>query len=253
MTSNDNTAPSETNPPPRRRRGLRALIKVVGVLLLLVGAFWLVGVVTEETDSSQDTLSAEAIDRIAVQVDSGRIEIRAEERADVAVTAERVSSLWSQSASSVDVSDGTLSATGGCESTLFMSSCAVNYTILVPESSVTEIEARTTAGQIEIDGSSAEVNAETTAGEIRLIDYSGLSAALTTTAGGVTVEAVTPPETLTVETTAGGVDITVPDAGYRVVTDTTVGNVDVAVDQDSESDRSIVVSTTAGGITISGS
>lgn len=232
---------------------MKTFLTAIGILLLVVGGLWLLGVVTQETDATDDTFSAEGIDRVMVQVESGRIEIRVEERSDVAITTERVSSVWNEPRSSVDVADGTLSATGGCDSTFFMANCAVNYTIVLPESmTITELDTTTTAGPIEIRGLSAEVNARTTAGEIQLTEFSGPSAALTTTAGGVTVQAVTPPERLSVETTAGGVEITVPDVGYSVVTDTTVGGVDVAVRQDSESDRSIAVTTTAGGIDIAG-
>lgn len=253
MSSILDSVPTETTSPPRRRRGLKTFLAVIGVLLLVVGGLWLLGMVTQEADASDDTFSAEGIDRVMVQVESGRIEIRVEERSDIAVATERVSSVWNEPRSSVDVADGTLSATGGCDSAFFMANCAVNYTIAIPESmTIAEVDTTTTAGQIEIRGLSAEVNARTTAGEIELIEYSGPSAALTTTAGGVTVQAVTPPERLSVETTAGGVEITVPDVGYTVATDTTVGDTDVAVRQDSESGRSIAVTTTAGGISIVG-
>lgn len=250
MTSHDDSAPTETTSPPRRRRGLKLFITVIGVLLLVVGGIWLLGVATQATEVSEDTVAADGIDRVTVQVESGRVEIVVEERPDIAIATERISSAWNDPQSSVDVADGTLAAIGECESTFFMSNCAVNYTIAVPQDMITQLDVTTTAGEIEIQGSAAEVNARTTAGEIRLLDYSGLSANLTTTAGRVTVQVVTPPETLTVETTAGGVDITVPDVGYRVATDTTVGDVDVTVSQDPDSERSIVVATTAGGISI---
>lgn len=250
MTGHDNSAPTATASPPRRRRGLKAFVTVIGVLLLVVGGIWLLGVATQGTEVSEDTVAAEGIDRVMVQVESGRIEVVVEERPDIAITTERVSSAWNDPQNSVDVAEGTLAATGECESTFFMSNCAVNYTIAVPRGMITQLDITTTAGQIEIRGSSADVNARTTAGGIRLIDYSGLSADLATTSGGVTVHAVTPPESLSVETTAGGVGITVPDVGYQIATDTTVGGIDVTVRQDPDSDRSIAVRTTAGGISI---
>lgn len=252
MTSHDNSATTETVSPPRRRRGLKLFIAVIGVLLLVVGGLWLLGVATQATELSEDTVAAEGVDRVLVQLESGRIEVVVEERPDIAITTERVSSAWNDPQSSVDVADGTLAATGECESTFFVSNCAVNYRIAVPQDMITQLDITTTAGQIEIRGSAADLNARTTAGAIRLIDYSGPSADLRTTSGGVNVQAVTPPESLSVETTAGGVGITVPDVGYQVSTDTTVGGIDVTVRQDPESDRSIAVKTTAGGISIAG-
>lgn len=252
MTSHDNSAPTENASPPRRRTGFKLVITVIGVLLLVAGGVWLLGVATQATEVSEDTVADDGIDRVMVQVESGRVEIVVEERSDIAITTERVSSAWSDPQSSVDVDDGTLTATGECESTFFTSNCAVNYTIAVPPEMITQLDITTTAGQIDIQGSSADVNARTTAGAITLIDYSGPSADLKTTSGGVTVHAFTAPESLTVETVAGGVDITVPDVGYQVSTDTTVGGIDVTVSQDSDSNRSIAVKTTAGGISIAG-
>lgn len=52
------------------------------------------------------------------------------------------------------------------------------------------------------------------------------------TAGKVSFEASTAPETRSIETTAGSITIRVPDIGYRIDTETTVGSISVDLGQE---------------------
>jgi hypothetical protein len=72
------------------------------------------------------------------------------------------------------------------------------------------------------------------------------------TTGGVALEFLEPPREVEVAATTGGVDIGVPSDGtsYAVRTSVTVGDHRVSVPEDEDATRSIVASTTVGGVSV---
>lgn len=140
------------------------------------------------------------------------------------MTSELSSSLWFEVRNQVDMSDGVSVIASECTGDFFAFNCSATHTIRLPTDAVDELELTTTAGTITVSGSSAEVDVRTTAGDIELLDYSGESATLRTTAGGITVDATAAPRSISAEATAGGIVITVPDEVYDVDTDTTAGD-----------------------------
>ncbi len=236
---------------PTGRSAWSKLFVILGVLVLTGVALWAIAELTEDTEVVTQTVSVEGVTRIVVDGEAGDITIAVEDRSDIEVTSELSSSLWSEVRNQVDTSAGALTVTSGCDNSFFVFNCSVSHTIRIPADAVGELDLSTAAGTIAVTGSSAEVEARTSAGDIELLDFSGDGATLRTTAGSITVDAAVAPRAISAETTAGRIAITVPDEVYAVDTDTTAGDADVSVRTDPNADRTIIASTTAGEITIS--
>lgn len=244
---------SQTTTPETQSTGRSAwstLFTILGILVLAAVALWAIAALTEDTELAEQTFSVEGVSAVVVSGEAGDITVAVEDRSDIEVTSELTSSLWSEVRNQVETNDGALTVTSECDNILFAFNCSATHTIRVPFDAVGELDLSTTAGTISVTGSSAEVDARTTAGDVELLDYSGESATLRTTAGGITVDAATAPRSISAETTAGEIVITVPDEVYDVDTDTTAGDVDIGVRTDPGADRAISASTTAGQIRI---
>lgn len=243
-------AESETASRRSRSRGLSVLLLIVALVLLVVVAFWALLFFTSETETVEETFDSGDIQRLVVDGEGGGIDLTVVERADIEVASVRTSNVLADAETRIDVADGTLTVTSGCDPLLLAFNCSVSHNIEVPVNSVTELELATTAGDVDVAGHAGDVVLSTTAGDISLVEFSGTTAELETTAGSITVRATAPPDTLSAETTAGDVEIVVPDEVYRVGTDTTAGGAEVLVRQDPDSDLVIDASTTAGDISI---
>lgn len=223
---------------------------MVAVLLLLIVAFWALIFFTSESETLEESFDVGDIERIVIEGEAGDIELDVVDRDDIALSSELNSNVLAEAESSIDVEGNTLTVTSGCDPLFFALNCSVNHSIEVPVDAVEELELTTTAGDVDVSSFSGNVTLRATAGGIRLIEFSGVSADLETTAGSITVRATEAPELLSAQTTAGEVEIVVPDEIYSVSTDTTAGDADVLVRQDPESELVIEASTTAGDIRI---
>lgn len=245
--SQGHAAPRE----PRRRRTLWIPIGVLAVvLLLLLGAVAAAGI-TSETATERQSFPPDDVELIEVAVAAGDVQIVSELRDDIAVTTHLTSNVWSRAASRVALSDGSLSITGNCERTWLVLGCSARYEIALPRAATALARVNATAGTIEILSYAGSVQVMTEAGRIQLLSFAGQTAALSTTAGRIVVQAERTPTSITATTTAGGINILVPDDAYRVQTNTTAGNVDVSIPQDPQADRRISATTTTGDIRIS--
>lgn len=232
-------------------RVLRIVLVVVGVAVLVVVAFWAIAGAT--TDAATELYRVEAADVAGLDMDSqaGDISVVVEDGDDIVVRSRRTSSLWNDASSDVTVAGATLSVSSGCDRAVLFADCEVDHDVAVPPDALANLTVDATAGSISVRGFGGEVEISTTAGRVTLLDFTGPTATLRSTAGQIVVDAARPPQELDVSTTAGEIDITVPDEPYRVSTETTAGAVDVDVRQDPDGDRSISARTTAGTIDIS--
>jgi DUF4097 and DUF4098 domain-containing protein YvlB len=165
-------------------------------------------------------------------------------------------------------SGGVTEVRGGCRPQLF-SRCSLTVAVQLPRSLPTTVNGEngritasgltgrislsTTNGTIETLGTVGRVDLRTTNGDIRVTEAASASVAGTTTNGSVTMQFVSPPESVDAGSTNGSVTVRVPVDGvtYRVTAQTTNGNVDSgSVPSNSTSRRSITAQTTNGGITI---
>jgi hypothetical protein len=153
-----------------------------------------------------------------------------------------------------------------CRDVTFVT-CKVDYAIQVPpafavkvQGGSTDVLVRNLSGAIDIDlvAGSAEVSGST--GPLQMHSGSGTLSGdqirssvitATTVAGGVNLDLVVAPQSLTVDTGVGDVSIMVPGAyTYRVSADTADGHKQVGVAQDVNSTRAITATSESGDVRI---
>lgn len=221
--------------------------------------------------NSHDTVTIEErIDRVEIDVSSGRVEIvgspSGETRLDFSVK-----SGWSRDGG-IDhaVVGRTLQVTGGCDSGIFLGIwCESDVTITVPASAVVTADA--SAGTLVVDGLAGETSLESDAGSITVTDQRGALTAhsdagevlvtgldaevakVTSSAGSVSVAAVSAPLSLDAESSAGSVRVSVPSGiSYDVETDSAVGREVVSVDTVSGAPHEIRAFSSAGSVEVVG-
>ncbi|WP_111258828.1 DUF4097 family beta strand repeat-containing protein [Jiangella anatolica] len=244
LTSHPSPSTPGASAPAGRRRPVRRSLSFAGISAAafagLTAVFWI-------THSTDTVAIEERVDRVEIDISSGRVEIvgsaSGETRLDFSVR-----SGWSRDGG-IDhaVSGGVLRVTGGCDSGVFGVWCESDVTITIPSTAVVTADA--SAGTLVVSGLSGETSLQSDAGSIEVSDQSGpltvhsdagavrvsgLSAdvaKVTSSAGSVEVEAVVPPRSLDAESSAGSVRVALPaDATYDVETDSAVGREFVSVD-----------------------
>lgn len=151
------------------------------------------------------------------------------------------------------------------ECSWFQISCVTSVSGTVASDAVVEVH--TSAGSIEVSGTTGGVDLETSAGSVNADGVTG-PARLATSAGNITgtladgdVEAETSAgrieltvlgdfTSLSASTSAGNVELTVSDDVYDVDADTSVGSVNISVRTDPSASRRIFAESSAGSITI---
>lgn len=214
----------------------------VGTAILAAATLLLRDETTEEA-----TFDISAVTEIQTVVEAGNVEIETEDRSDIRVVTVLTSGPGSDPQSEVTLEAGVLSMESECKSFL-ISTCQVTYQVTVPTDGALALDLETTAGNVELGGTSGPVVVRTTAGNIDVTDHIGEEAELRTTAGNVSYEASTPPTRLAIETTAGSITVRVPDVGYQIDAQTTVGTINVNLNEVSDAEGTIEAVTTTGNI-----
>lgn len=247
-----------------RRLPVRRGLSFAGIAAVTFAGLTAVSWITH----SQDTVTVpERVDRVEIDVSSGRVEIvgspSGETRLDFSVQ-----SGWSRDGG-IDhsVAGGVLRVTGGCDSGPFGVWCESDVTITVPSSA--SVSADASAGTLVVSGLSGETSLNSAGGSIEVSDQrgpltahsdagsvrvSGLDADLvkaTSSAGEVEIEAVSPPWSLDAESSAGSVRVTLPgDVPYDVETDAAVGRELVTVDSAPGARHEIRAFSSAGSVEV---
>lgn len=243
-----------------------------GLSVAAVGAMAFAGLTALSwiTNSHETVRIEDRIDRVEIDVSSGHVEIvgspSGETRLDFSVK-----SGWSRDGG-IDhaVVGQTLRVTGGCDTGIFLGIwCESDVTITVPSSAVVSADAA--AGTLVVRGLAGETVLESSAGSISVTDQrgsltahsdagsvevSGLdaeTAKVTSSAGSVSVSAVSPPLSLDAESSAGSVRVSVPDdVAYDVETDSAVGREVVSVSSVAGSRYEIRAFSSAGSVEVVG-
>jgi len=261
MTSITPTPNLESNPPAEAPGPNRAWIWVL-LALVVVGvavalAVWLL---PTSTATQNETFDGE-VDQLVIDV-TGGVDLVAGDQTELTITKE-----WLFAGEpTVDVAyeNGVARVEGECS--WFQINCTTSVSGTVASDAV--IEVRTSAGSIDVGGTTSGVDLETSAGSVNVDDVTG-SARLVTSAGSITgsladgdVEAETSAglidltvlgefTSLSASTSAGDVDLTVPDDVYDVEADTAAGSVNISVRTDPSAGRHVFAESSAGSITIS--
>lgn len=244
------------------RRILIVLIIVVGL-----GGVFVAGVATFAGADDHATFTQSGpIRQLEVEVESGRVQIVAQQANEARVERTRRYVRGKPHAEETFV-DGVLRLQADCPSFVVVG-CKVDYRVAVPAAtavrvrtrsgsvSVTEIagmiDVETKAGGVRLDRTRGPVKASTSAGNLDGTDLVAPFVDATTGAGHIRLSLSEPSPRLTLRTDAGGVDVALPPAqgGYRVTTDTHAGKAEVTVAQDPSSARAVEATTGAGNIRV---
>jgi hypothetical protein len=217
-------------PPPHRSRTGAAVIIGGAVLVAAAVAGTVAFGVTTAASLREDTstTTVPGVRELVVDVDEGRIALRAAVGPDVEVRTTRHFVPGYEPVVAHGVVNGVLTVTSDCAS--FNLGCEVEQEIAVPAGTVVSV--RTVAGAIDATG----------------LDVPRFGA--TAVAGPVTTGFVRPPDDVRIQTVAGPVRVGVPAGSYRVSATTATGPVGVDLATDPGAERAITVQTVAGSIDI---
>src|SRR5690606_34368366 len=212
----------------------------------------------------------EPFERVEVDVNAGRIVIEAAPDGSASLTAETEAALTSSAEVTHEVVDGRLIVSGDCNRGIWLVGgfqCRTSVTLQVPAD--VEVVAKSSAGSVSIAGLTGAADIESSAGSVRVnnhtgplrahssaggVEVSGLQtddAEITSSAGGVDVEATTPPRNLVVSSSAGGVTVTLPGGqAYNLTAETSAGSTNVEVPTDPDSPYRVEARSSAGGVTV---
>jgi DUF4097 and DUF4098 domain-containing protein YvlB len=232
---------------------LLAAVVILGALVLMV---WLIPVTTATQSEAFDG----EVDRLVIDI-TGAATLTAGDRTELTITKEWL--FFSEPTLDVVHENGVGRVTGQCSWYQIRCTTSVSGTVAADA----EIEVTTSAGSVEVSGTTNGVDLETSAGSVSADNVTG-PARLHTSAGNITgtitdgdVEAETSSgsieltvfgdfSSLSATTSAGNVDLTVSDEVYDVDADTSAGSVSVEVSTDPSASRHIIAESSTGSITI---
>lgn len=242
---------------PHRRHGWRWVLIVLAVLVgALMLVYWMVPMAT---DSQTETFGGH-VDELFVEV-TGDVTLVAGDRTVLTVSKEWLFS--GEPAITMTQDNETITVSGECS--WFQIWCTTSLTGTVAPDAA--IQVKTTAGSIQVSGTTGGVDLETSAGSVSAEDVTG-PARMVSSAGNITgvitdgnVDAVTSAgridltvlgdfSMLSAITNAGDVDLVVTDDVYNVDTDTSAGSVSINVQADPSATRRILAESSAGSIAI---
>ncbi|HEU4676145.1 MAG TPA: DUF4097 family beta strand repeat-containing protein [Motilibacteraceae bacterium] len=257
--------------PATARPRLRRFALAVGLALLLLAVVVPLSLSRWATRAEAVTSTWAQVATVVVDVGSGDVIVRGEERSDVRVVTTTTASLRHPDTSTGRRSDQLL-VSARCPSgpaLLGLGSCRTDVSVEVPHG--TRVEVRSDRGAVQVQGVDAalrlrvgegQVKVETATGPLDVsvdrgpvtaTDLAGPSVDVRAGQGNVRVQAASPVPRLTARSSAGTVDVSVP-AGrtYAVDASTGAGVVDTGgVLTDPESSSHVTARSEAGDVTVS--
>lgn len=249
-------ATRDAQAPPPRRSWVWALVVAVVVLGGLTLIAWLMPV---DSATQEEAFDGE-VDRLVIEV-TGQVILQAGEVTELTIT--KKWGFGGEPTIEIDHTNGVARITSECPWFRFRCITSVSGTV----ASDAEVEVMTSAGSIEVSGTTNGVDLETSAGYVRAADITG-PARLVTSAGNISgtvndgdVDAETSAgrieltvlgdfTSLSARTSAGSVELVVSDNVYDVDADTSAGSVNIGVRTDPSAGRQIIAESSAGSITI---
>lgn len=256
---------------PRRSRGGRRAWRIAGTVVAVAGLLWgtlqAVSLLAHSTDTVEVTFSAAGLSTIDVDVDHGRIRVIAADTDEVRVTAHIDNGLVA-TRHREEVQGDRLVLRGDCTPVL-TTFCSVDYTIEAPAGLAVrarnshddivltgvdgDIDARTSNGDVRIDGGRARVirlgssNGDIEARQVRARELTASSSN-----GDVAVAFAGAPDTVRATSSNGDVEVVLPaDApSYAVDAGSGNGSRAVAVRTDPAAPRTITARSSNGDVTV---
>jgi Putative adhesin len=260
---------SEQQTPRRARRPLLRVLGVIAVVVLALLALNAAAWALRSTERDSFDID-EPFDRVEVDVGAGRVTLEAAPDGSTVLTSQTETALFADADVSYEVVDGRLLVAGDCRRGIWLVgsfNCRTDVTLRLPAD--VEVVAKSSAGGVTARGLTGDADIESSAGSIRVHDHTGAlrahssaggvevsglrtdDAEITSSAGGVTVTAVTPPRQLLVSSSAGGVTVTLPGGeAYDLDASSSAGSTTVEVPTDPDSPYRVEVRSSAGGVTV---
>lgn len=256
--------------PSTSRRGLSKPFVVVcvaiGVLTTLWAAIWLAAVTVSQSDDIVRTYAG--VSSLRIDGSSGDIELIAEQRDDVQVTAHREWSLG-EPRTEQQFDDGVLKLSGSCGfwGSFGPNGCESQFVVRVPRELAVDVRgssgdvvARDLAGSAYLGASSGDVTAiglsgplrlGASSGDIEVTDYAGRDVSAHASSGDVTVRIRVVPDRVEAVASSGDVTVAVPgSARYSVQTEASSGDETVEVDQSRDSRHTIDARASSGDVQV---
>lgn len=243
-----------------------AACAALGACFVAYWGLWFAALTVERDD--EVVRSYAGVETLRVDGGNGDIDVIAEDRDDVRLTAHRS---WSFAKPELDpdVDDGILRLKGDCGfwGSFGPNGCNVRFELRVPRD--VEIDVRGSAGDVTGRGLAARSYLGTSSGDVTAVDvtgplgvgtssgdvtvegYRGSDVTAQVSSGDIAVRAQTPPDRVEAVASSGDVTVAVPGGvRYRVDTDTASGDESVQVDQDPDAPREIRASASSGDVSV---
>ncbi len=240
--------PADTPTLPKltpARRWVLAVGLVFVVAFVGYAALQLVSVLGR-TSYERDLSFTPTTDRLTIDTNHGDIRIVAGSSPEVRVTKRVRYGLREPRTVESTGPDGLL-LRSTCD---WLTPCSVDYVIALPPGFA--VDARSSSGDIRLDGIGGPLRIDTSAGDVRANDLRSPAVTAESSAGDVSLDFATPPEMVSVNSNAGDVRVTLPavTGGYRVDVDTSAGDTRVTVPTDPASTHRIRAETSAGDVEV---
>ncbi len=230
------------------------VLTVLGVLL--VGAVLAVAVASAlqqaATRTATTAVQETGVDEVRITGVTGGATITTDGAAPGTVDGEaRTTAAWQDAEVTVERQGDVLLLEASCPGGSWPRRCEVAYDLVVDPS--TDVVVDIVTGGVRADSVSGDVDVDVTTGGVVLTESGSATVDVDVTSGGVALEFVEPPTDVRVATATGGIAIALPDDGesYAVQTAVSVGGSQVDVPTDPTSQRTVVATTSIGGIDVS--
>ncbi|MBA2516325.1 MAG: DUF4097 family beta strand repeat protein [Solirubrobacterales bacterium] len=234
---------------PRRRLAIVA-VAIAAALSLLLGLVVMFGGVGSALASTErdTTVIRKPARRVVIAVGSGDVTVFATgTKREIRVSRESKRFLVGPRITET-VRGGVVRLKSDCPLPL-PGPCQTSYRVEVPRG--VSLMAKSTAGNVRVEGIRGPIRAESTAGNVDVSGGRSRSVQARSTAGNVAVRLRSRPDRITAKSTAGNVDVQVPHGTYSIEAATTAGDQSVTgLVDDPDARRRIMAKTTAGNAAV---
>lgn len=252
------------------RRGLPTPLVVacvaLGVVVAAWGALWLTAFSVQRTERTTRTYAG--VDHLRIDGGSGDIDVIAEDRGDVQVTARVVHGLGSLRVKQ-GFEGGALKLSSDCSflGSVGPNGCTADFEVRVPRT--VSLDVRGSSGDVSARGTTAAAYLGTSSGDVRAVDvagrlkigassgdvevegYRGRDVDATASSGDVTVRTRVVPRRVRAVASSGDVTVVVPGGvPYFVEARADSGDTDVAVDQARQAPRTVEARASSGDVRV---
>lgn len=230
----------------------------LGTVLLTAAAMALAGCGANiDTATSENTYTiTEPVTSLQIDNPVGTTQIEGTDATTVSVVEQiRYTSTPAQTRHAI--TDGELTLSYTCPSgvdnvTINVNGCSVSYLVKVPRRIAVQIDSQ--AGVVTLTGLAGQLAVTSSTGSVNASELTSATVTARATAGAITLDFATPPNTVDAQAQVGAVTVLLPAGNtYAVDAGSQVGNVEVTVQRDPVSMHRVAAQSQVGSVTVSNS